>query len=203
MVVLAIIVTITGIVLSSQSSFNKTLVLSNTAYDIALTLRSAETYGISSRASGTATNAGYGVHFQAGEPRSFTLFSDIYPAPSTDSVCHPTSDAGAPDARPGDCVYEPTYGEKVVEYVLGNGIIISNFCAFNGSWSCAQGGGLTSLDITFSRPNPDPRISTNGTYSGVSPATNMCVTVSSPQGGERFVSVGASGQIIANAPSCP
>jgi len=206
MVVLAIIITITGVVLSSQSTFNKTLVLSNTAYDIALTLRSAETYGISSRASGVAVNAGYGLHFDKTTPGTFTLFSDTYPAPSTLSVCHPTSDAGAPDARPGDCVYESAYGEKVVEYVLGNAITISDFCAYaNGTASCAvaHGGGLSSLDVVFSRPNPDPLISTNGTYSGVSPATAVCLTVSSPQGGTRFVSLGASGQIIANAASCP
>ena len=56
MVVLAIIVTITGVTLTSQTSFNKTLVLANTAYDIALTLRSSQTYGLGSRAFGGITN---------------------------------------------------------------------------------------------------------------------------------------------------
>ena len=40
LIVLAIIATVTTIALSSQSNFNKTLILANTAYDIALTLRS-------------------------------------------------------------------------------------------------------------------------------------------------------------------
>ena len=46
-VVLAIITVISGVVLSDQTSFNKTLVLANTAYDIALTVRSVETFGAS------------------------------------------------------------------------------------------------------------------------------------------------------------
>ena len=81
MVVLTIIVVITTVVVASQSSFNKTLILVNTAYDIALTLRSAETYGLGSRAFGGVVNAGYGLNFQSGTPQSFTLFADTYPAP--------------------------------------------------------------------------------------------------------------------------
>ena len=204
MVVLAIIVIITAVVMTNQNSFNKTLILTNTAYDIALTLRSAQTYGLSSRAAGTSATAGYGIHFAGVSSGSFTLFADAYPAPSTLSVCHPTSDASSPDAKPGDCVYESAQGEKIVDYTLGNGITISNFCAYAvGSWSCAQGGGLSSLDIVFARPNPDPFMSANGAYSAAFPVTAACITITSPQGGEHYISVGAAGQITASAASCP
>ncbi|MDE1919732.1 MAG: hypothetical protein KGH56_03510 [Patescibacteria group bacterium] len=197
MVVLAIIVAITTITLSSQSSFNKTIILSNTAYDVALTLRSAETYGLSSRAAGTMTGVGYGLHFDKTTPGSFTFFADTSPAPSA-SNCHglPVGGATAPDAKPGNCTYDT--GEKIMDYNLGNGIIVSDFCAYAlGSWSCAhaQGGGLSTLDIVFARPNPDPFINVNG--------TNACVALASPQGGQRFVSVNAAGEISADAPSCP
>ncbi|MBU6388703.1 type II secretion system GspH family protein [Patescibacteria group bacterium] len=203
MVVLAIILALSVVILSSQSTFNKTLVLANTAYDVALTLRSAETYGLGSRAAGTVANAGYGLHFEKAQPGTITLFADAYPAPSTLSVCHPTSDASAPDARPGNCVYDSAQGEKVVDYTLGNGITVSDFCAYAGSWSCANNGSLSSLDIIFSRPNPEPLISTNGLYSGINPPTAACLVIHSPQGGSRFISIGASGQIIANAASDP
>lgn len=197
MVVLAIIVTVTAITLSSQSSFNKTLVLANTAYDIALTLRSAETYGIGSRARGGVANAGYGVHFEKATPESFTLFADSQPAPNA-ANCHglPEGGALAPDAKPGNCTYDgPSSGEKVATYILGNGITVGDFCAYAfGSWSCAREG-LAALDIVFARPNPDPFINIQG--------TKACLTVSSPHGGSRFVSVAASGEITANAPSCP
>lgn len=205
-VVLAIIVVITTVVLTNQSSFNKTLILTNTAYDIALTLRSAETYGLSSRASSISANAGYGLNLQKANPGFFTLFADVYPAPSTLSVCHPTDDATSPDARPGDCAYQPDQGEKVLDYALGNGITISDFCAYAaGGWSCAyaEGGTLSSLDIVFTRPNPDPFISMNGSYSEALPATAVCLAITSPQGGERFISITASGRILATAASCP
>lgn len=209
MVVLAIIVIITSVVLTSQNSFNKTLILANTAYDIALTLRSAQTYGLSSRAAGAAASAGYGLHFQTSPAGLFTLFADTYPGASVSSVCHPTSDASAPDAKPGNCSYESAQGEKVVDYKLGNGITVSDFCAYSlGSWSCTYahsgaGGGLSSLDIVFARPNPDPFMSVNGSYSIIAPVTAACIAVTSPQGGAHFVSVAASGQIVANALSCP
>ena len=203
MVVLAIIAVVASIVLSSQNSFNKTLTLTNTTYDIALTILNAETYGISSRAAGIMTNAGYGVHFQKTSANSFTFFADTYPLPSTSSVCHPIDDPSAPNARPGNCIYDSSKGEGITDHVLGNGITISKFCSYAiGSWSCSDNG-LTSLDIVFARPNASPFISANGAYSASFPITAACLTVSSPQGGSRFISVSSYGQITANAPSCP
>lgn len=203
MVVLTIMTVLTGVILSSQSSFNKTLVLTNTAFDIALTMRSAATYGLSSRGSSISLNAGYGLHFSNSSSGSFMLFSDISPLPDA-ANCHglPPSGASAPDAKPGNCVYDGA-SENISAYTIGNGITVSNFCAKSGSWSCAQTGDLSSLDIVFVRPNPNPFISVNGAYSIVSPITAACLSVVSPQGGVRHISVAASGQIIANAAACP
>lgn len=207
MVVLAIISVITSVVLSSQSTFNKTLVLANTAYDIALTLRSVQTYGLGSRAAGSTASTGYGLHFEravSGSQYSFTFFADTFPGPSA-SNCHGLSrnDPNAPDTKPGDCVYDPARDQKVVAYTLGNRVTVSEFCARNGSWSCAvsNGGTLSSLDIVFARPNPEPLITVNSSPSTV--YTAACLKVTSPQGGSHFVSVAASGQIVASAASCP
>lgn len=202
MVVLTIIIVITGVILSSQSTFNKTLMLANTAYDVALTLRSAETYGIGNRALGSVVNTGYGLHFQ--DTASFILFADRYPSPSTSSVCHPTTDATSPSALPGNCAYDGDQSELVSTYELGNKVTVSDFCAQTaGSWSCKSSGALSSLDIVFSRPNPAPFISSNGLYSAAFPATGACITLASSQGGTRHISLAASGQISANAASCP
>lgn len=209
MVVLSIIVIIALVVLSSQSNFNKTLILANTAYDVSLTLRSAETYGLGNRVNVAIANAGYGLYFKKGAGTTFTLFADTYPAASA-LTCHPVplGSSATPDSRPGNCVYDSSKGEKVTDYQLGNGISISDFCAYKPStlsWSCANSGdkALSSLNIIFSRPNPDPFMSVNGTYSKMFPVTQSCLTLSSSQGGSRFISVQASGEIIANAPSCP
>jgi prepilin-type N-terminal cleavage/methylation domain-containing protein len=189
MVVLAIIGIIMSIVLNSQSTFNKTIILKNAAYDIALTLRSVETYGLGSRATvGNVKNAGYGVHFQSGAQGSFILFADTSPSAS----------CTMPDCKPGDHIYTSGDDTFVQTYTLGNGITISDFCAFSGRWWCASASELSSLDIVFARPNPDAFI-----RSGGSSYTSACLAVTSPQGGAKYVSVASSGQITANAAPCP
>lgn len=206
LVVLSIIVIVTTITLTSQGTFNKTLILANTAYDIALSFRSAETYGLGSRVLGTARNAGYGLHFDRAAPGNFTLFADIYPVPSSSSECHPASDPSSPAAQSGNCSYDSIQGERVTDYALGNRITIGDFCAYGaGSWSCANSRdySLSSMDVVFARPNPDPFISVNGAYGTPYQMTAACITVVSPHGGSRYVSISASGAITANAQSCP
>ena len=194
-VVLGIIAAVTAVALSSQSSFNKTLILANTTYDVALTLRSAESFGLSSRAIGSTANAGYGLHFDRGIYDSFILFADIWPP--TDLSCT------RPDCKPGDHFYNA--GDKVVQtYTFGNGITVSDFCALPSQqeWQCASTGDLSSLDIVFSRPNPDAYIIANGS-SFVTSYTAACLTITSPVGASRFIAVYSSGNIVPETSACP
>ncbi|MHB8710123.1 MAG: prepilin-type N-terminal cleavage/methylation domain-containing protein [Minisyncoccota bacterium] len=215
LVVLAIITILTGITITSQSSFDKTVVLSNTAYDVALSIRSAEGFGIGSRAAGSTYNAGYGVHFASSTPSSYILFADTYPSAGTSGNCHTTvgADPTGPGAIPGDCVYEPPPSPPspsdvlVNTYTLGNGITISDFCAYSSSsssWSCINSGSprLLSLDISFARPNGDATITVNGVFTSPSPYAKACLFITSPQGGYRYVSVEVSGEISVSSNSC-
>lgn len=203
LVVLAIITIVSAVALTSRSTFDKTLLLANTAYDIGITLRSAETYGISSRAYGSNASIGYGVHFEKASPGSFVFFADSYPGPSLYAECHPASNVSAPDARAGDCVYQSAQGEMVQSYALGNSVTISDFCAYSGgAWSCASTDAISSLDIVFARPNPKAYMSTNGAYSSIFPVTAACITLSAG-GSSRYVAVSGVGQINASATSCP
>lgn len=200
MVVLAILTVIMSIAFTSQSTFNKTLVLANTAYDVALTLRDAAMYGGGSRVTlGGVKNAGYGVHFEKSTPEVFTLFSDTSPmAGNGPTNCHPVAGPLTPDSRPGDCAYQPA-SERVLDYTLGNRIKVSDLCAREGgSWAC----GVASIDIVFSRPNAEPFMSKNGTYSTVLPVSDACIMLTSPQGGSRFVKVSSSGVIAVNETPC-
>lgn len=191
---LTIITIITAVVLTSQSSFNKTLILQNTAYDIALTLRSAETFGLSSRGFGTTYNAGYGLHFSSGAKDSFILFADTVDATGG------TSCAGElPNCKPGDYVYTSGSDVLVRTYTLGNGITVDDFCVYSSGGGPADCS-ISSLDIVFERPNPDAHVTADddaNEYDG-----GACITVTSPQGGFKHVTVAASGQINGNASSC-
>jgi prepilin-type N-terminal cleavage/methylation domain-containing protein len=205
LVVLGIITVVTLVALTSQSSFNKTLILSNTAYDIALSIRSAETFGIGSRAA-AASNAGYGVNFTSGNLTKYTMFADTSPAATLPSPCHPNlNGTTAPNAIPGNCFY--TSDDQLIQsYTLGNGITISNMCAYTGATSyCISGGNnntLTSLDIVFSRPNPDAFITINGVDNTL--YTGACIAIVSPQGGtSRKITIGSSGTIVPSQGTCP
>ncbi len=106
LVVLGIIGVLATVVVTSQTSFNKTILLANTAYDVALSIRSAQTFGLGSRAQGVVTpNAGYGIHFESAIPNTYKLFADKGGTPA----CHtPASGVpNAPDVIPGDCTYLP------------------------------------------------------------------------------------------------
>src|ERR1043166_8621201 len=78
LMVLAIIVIITTIALSGQTLFNSSVVLTNTAYDVALSLRQTETFGIASRVFNGVANAGYGIEFSKATPASYVSYADVY-----------------------------------------------------------------------------------------------------------------------------
>ncbi len=194
MVVLTIITIITSVALTSQGQFNKSLVLANAAYDLALTIRSAETFGIGSRAHGATVNAGYGLHFQSGSAQSFTLFVDTSPGPS----------CSTPNCNPGDGFLSA--GDSVVQsYTLGNGIYIDNFCLLvqnSTTWRCGKTGGISSLNVVFERPNPNAKIRgllDTTEYSG----TSACVVLASPRAeagdAPKYIFIGTAGQIITSA----
>ena len=203
LVVAAIILIVTAVTITSQASFNKTIILANTAYDIALTMHSAENFGLGSRAANGVVNAGYGVHFDMAVPNSLILFADTYPpVGSSGPFCHTTVGVpGGPGAIPGDCVYEPLSNpggsdQIINDYTLQNGITLSSLCGYSSSGSCSN---ATTLDVVFARPNGDATISING---AVSPYTKACIAVTSPQGGLRYVSVDTLGEISVSASPC-
>lgn len=190
LVVLAIIIVLMSIVFSGQLNFNRTLSLNNAAYDIALTLRQAESYGLSSQAFGGVNNPGYGVYFQNTTPTSYIFFSDIYPA---------VSSGAQPDARPGDGIYEASpLNENVQTYSLNNGFTLSAFCVYStGSGRVCTTGSLTALSVTFSRPNALTTI--KGKTASWATYTNACVKMSSLNGDTRYISVSQTGEVQAGA----
>ena len=77
LVVLAIIVVISAIVFTGENNFNRSFFITNTVYDVALTLRQAQTYGLSSQAYGATQNAGYGIYISNESPSTYVMFADV------------------------------------------------------------------------------------------------------------------------------
>lgn len=167
--VTGIMVLITGLVLTNNNKFNGTILLQNVAYDIALSVREAQVYGISVQSFNGSFNAPYGMHFQVnGDNTSiYLIFADA-------TIANGTYDSG----------------ELVQSTTLSGGYRIDDLCATppTGSEVC----GLTSLDITFVRPEPDAYIRSSA-YAGLSSSARVRITSSS--GGTRNIVIGANGQI--------
>ena len=67
LVVLAIIIMITAIVINGQSTYNRSILLTDTVYTVAYSIRQAQSLGLASRGTtvgaSIVSNAGYGVRF--------------------------------------------------------------------------------------------------------------------------------------------
>lgn len=203
MVVLAIIAIITVIAVVNQNSFNKTIILANTAYDIALTIRTSEQYGVGSRVASGRANIAYGLHIDAQTPDSFIVFADT----AGGNACQPNA---ALNCKSGDGRYTvgsgPSTTDLIVQTVsIGNGIQITDMCAYDGHQdkckSRNSNRNITTLDIVFSRPNPDVSIATSRSNSGDT-FDYACLELTSLQGAVRYIKINASGSINAQAVSC-
>lgn len=129
---------ITTAAVFNNAQFNGNVVLSNLAYEVALSVRQAQFYGITVKQSSTNTfDAGYGISFNVSTPTSYLLFEDK-PTPNK------TYDAG----------------EALETYVMRKGNFISKIC-LSQSGACSS---YPSVDISFVRPNPEAYIRHAGSF---------------------------------------
>ena len=186
----AIFVSMTALVVAKYSTFNSSTFLTDTAYDTALVIRLAQTYGLSvknSAAAGGTANFGtpYGIDFDTGadacggstsNPTTFTMFADSNPS-TADGLC------GASDT-------------SINSYTISQGGQIIALCAGSDSANCRTSGqSMNRLDISFVRPDPSAIIC--GTKSGVSACTYPYaeVTLQGTDGTTRIISIRQNGQI--------
>ena len=171
LVVMAIMVVISSVVLSRYSQFNGVILLRNLAYDVALTIREAQVYGVSGRSLGGVLGVRYGVYFTASAPNQYILFGDSN----------------------NNSLYDA--GESIKIYTMRPGYGLQNLCAHRSgdlALKCANAGDFTSLTIMFRRPDPDAIVKTSvsaETY------TDAIITVVSATGETRTITVTQTGQI--------
>jgi len=191
LVVTAILVVITGAMLFSNRQFGGRILLENLAYDIALTVRQAQVYGISVRQFEGADegdfNLGYGVSFSTSddEDRQYVLFGD---------------------AVERDGVWQS--GEDIDIYTIERGYEIAALCApseLSAEECLEQEGEENRIDIVFRRPEPDACISVDGNGAAeygdedddpsCSGEDSARIVLISPRGDIGSVVVESSGQI--------
>jgi len=180
LVTISIFVFMTALLLSRYGAFNQGTLLTNLAYDVALTIRTAQTYGISVKDATGANSysSSYGVYFNpAANQSQFTLFADTNTNNYYDS--------------PADTI--------VSTYNLKNGAKISptsagGVCIGSMASDCVS---EDQLSITFKRPDPEAIIC--GTKSGTTACGSSYaqITIQSADGTSfHTIVVRQNGQIL-------
>ena len=183
LVVTGIITILTLLILARHGEFNNTVLLRSLAYDVALSVRQAQVYELSTRevAIGSGVfGGGYGIYFSSANPTTYILFADINKNSAYDGE-----------------------GESVEVFSVKAPYGIAKFCAITAGGAehcapCATGctALASALSVAFSRPNPDAIIKTDiGSSYG-----SAVITVESPTGVRKEVAVASTGQISVRDP---
>lgn len=176
--VLGIFAVMTSIVVFNYNKFRSDTILTNMAYEVALSIREAQIYGVSVRGGGTSASFGeaYGIYLPFNKSQ-YVLFID-----DNDDEQYEGSGDGCETLASDTCV---------TPYSLQRNVKISNIKnIINCSSSTPTEG--EGVSIVFKRPNPEPVIKGKGLNSEMS---QVEITLQSAEGTERYVEVYGNGQI--------
>jgi prepilin-type N-terminal cleavage/methylation domain-containing protein len=183
---IAIFALMTVLLIVKYGTFNDSVLLTNLAYDVAATIRTAQTYGLSVRSGEDSCDntddrfkCAYGVRFDTANPKVFSIFS-IFPVESTDPDEYIDSFSPSNNAVNFQDV-DPTY-------TLKRGAKFSSVCYGVNSCDVYDG----ELEIVFLRPNPNAILC----YQGVCHTGGYAeVFIEGTDGSVRSVVVLSNGQI--------
>lgn len=174
LVVVGIFAFITGVVFVQNRTFDNETLLHSLAYDVALSIRQAQNFGINVRGSEGVFDKAYGIHFTSGI-NTYQFFLD-------------TDENGV---YGGD-------SELLEEFRMGRGMQVATLCDITNS-ICDGSTDLTSVSIVFERPDPDAIIRPNQDALAT-PLSRLRIPLISPRGGERRLVVESTGQIAIQVP---
>ena len=184
MVSVAIVSVIMSVVFFDYATFNDNLALSAAAQELAVTIRQAQTYGLTVKevsrdiTSGGRFTSAYGVYFDENDPTHYYLFADL---------------AGDKKYDVGlGCGSGPGNTECVEMFTLRNRVRVSNL--YDETDSSPQGS--NKMHVTFLRPNPDARIYFTVGTSEVGPSLTGKVVMTSAKGKTITVTVESTGQVL-------
>lgn len=190
LVSIGIMIFITATILFNYRKFDSDVTLADIAFDVALSVRNAQSYGIGVSGVGSGFNFPYGVHFES-VSNTYLLYYDT------------SSESGNTK-----WVYNSDAGDSVVEtYTLNRKYQIEEVCVGNGIITDADGVVRIDpaqspvcgpADIAFQRPNPDALIVASDAAQSEPTKYNYAViivkSVPSPSSKKSIV-ISATGQI--------
>lgn len=152
LVTISMFVVITGVVLVNSNQFDNSVLLRNFTYDIALTIKQAQTYGVNvnENSQGGFKNS-YGVYFdindapKGGSNTNFVIFSDFLDQdflPSDPKSINPSVTTCNIDS------------ECIKKYSMNKGAHIKSICVSENDNICDT----KTLSILFERPKLDAKM---------------------------------------------
>ncbi len=178
LITISIFVIITGVVLVNSKSFDNSVLLHNFAYDVAITVKQAQSYGVNISENNFGTfNSSYGVYFDLTQSRTnFVLFNDIGTSPNLKYDSNLTS-----------CLTSDS--ECIQKYSMIRGTSIQDICVGDNEGNCSS---VNQLSILFQRPNLGAMIYKDNETNNKSYAK---IVLSSANGSTASVVVTSVGQI--------
>ncbi len=170
LVSIAIFALMTALLLSKYGTFNQGVILTNLAYDVALTIRNAQSYGLNVKSASRDSDLfsyPYGVHFDSSSANNtkFIFFADV----NSNGL-----------------------------YDVGTDTIISQTTITRGSkisiLSRPDGGSINPLDISYKRPDPNAIIYGNNN-TGTAYTSARIQIMASDGVSIKTISVSSNGQI--------
>lgn len=186
-----IFITLSAVLLTNYNGVNQRLTLDTLAHQIVQWARETQVSAMSVRSHAGGFYLGYGLHFDQSYPGEFVFFADLSGGTAEEYDPIPSG------FFCGDATVECT---KVV--TLQRGIKIVQICGALAPSTPPTYQGvcpvnfdqLDSLDVVFTRQNPDAEIT--GKILGVPVSYgNVVVTIRSVTGYERSVNVWTTGQV--------
>ena len=209
LVAVALFGIISSFVIIAYSRISGQLSLTTLAYEVALSFREAQSYGVSVHEfTGGQTDTfdvGYGLHFDAGNLNTYVMFADAGGVEGdgrfNGQYGGEYNDTGCLD--PDECmsVFRMEKGNKLYKFC---GVLAGDQgrdvpdafkqeeCSVEPSPPGGPNGTISFIDVTFLRPNPDALIATSEVGQQYKAAR---VYIISPTGDKRVIEVVNTGQI--------
>ena len=191
LVTITMFVILTGVVLVNSNQFDNSVLLHNFSYDVVLTIKQAQSYGVSVRESSlgafnTLPNQGYGVYFDLNQSnKNFVLFNDVA---GSDGYGNPNQMYdGSITSCPVDSL------ECLQKYSMRNGTFVQKISVCTAT-NCID---ASDLSILFYRPKLDANIFAHSSLDGslITSPSYAQIILSSTNGMTSTVVVTSVGQI--------
>lgn len=135
---IAIITIITAIVVVRYKQFDSTVLLKGAAYEVSLAIRDVQIKSVGAQLSSGGVKLLYGIHFVPNQTfyKQFSFDPSIFPIVT----------------NPNFVYYDSVHTADMLTTTLERRMTISDICVTSGGTEKCSADGVTSLDISFQRP---------------------------------------------------